>query len=64
MYPAQLSETIAGAIIRLEAELDQAMPLVADHLKAWLADLAGGNRPQAYFEHPQAFPSLLLPWWL
>jgi hypothetical protein len=64
MYPAQLSETIAGAIIRLEADLEQAMPLVADQLKAWLADLAGGNRPQTYFEHPLAFPSLLLPWWL
>ena len=26
--------------------------------------LAGGAEPEAYFLHPEAFPMVLLPWWL
>jgi hypothetical protein len=29
-----------------------------------MAHLAGSASPAAYFMHPTAFPSLLLPWWL
>jgi hypothetical protein len=29
-----------------------------------MRSLAGGTRPERYYTHPDAFPMLLLPWWL
>lgn len=64
MYNSTLSNLIAGAVSRLEAELELAMPVMSPHIWAWLRQLAGSDQLQDYFQHPLAFPSLLLPWWL
>lgn len=41
-----------------------AAPTMAEQVSAWMQALAGSASPAAYFTHPAAFPSLLLPWWL
>ncbi|MCL4296075.1 MAG: hypothetical protein KJ077_10125 [Anaerolineae bacterium] len=64
MYDSQQSCLITAAVSRLQHELAQAAPLLAQHVSRWMQQLAGGTDPAAYFTHPQAFPSLLLPWWL
>jgi hypothetical protein len=64
VYDSQLSELIAAAIARLQTEMAQAAPVMAHHVSRWLHHLAGVPQPENYFKHPQAFPSLLLPWWL
>jgi hypothetical protein len=30
----------------------------------WMIDLTDSGEPADYFLHPQAFPYLLLPWWI
>lgn len=64
MYDPQQSRLISAAISRLQHELAQAAPVLAQHALHWMQQLAGGTEPANYFTHPQAFPSLLLPWWL
>lgn len=64
MYDAQLSALISAALARLQTEMGQAAPVMAGHVSAWVQHLAGPTQPENYFKHPQAFPSLLLPWWL
>src|ERR687886_2061201 len=63
-YPEQLKALIRSAFERLEAELHQAMPRMASHVLAWMQRLAGSRPLEAYFLHPDAFPMLLLPWWV
>jgi hypothetical protein len=44
--------------------MGQAAPVMAHHVSRWMQYLSGTTQPENYFKHPQAFPSLLLPWWL
>ena len=64
MYDSQLSNLITASISRLNLELTGAAPWLATQLSAWMAQLSRTGRPEDYFKHPLAFPSLLLPWWL
>jgi hypothetical protein len=64
VYDPQQSRLITAAVSRLQQELAQAAPVLAQHVLCWMQQLAGGTEPATYFTHPQAFPSLLLPWWL
>jgi hypothetical protein len=64
VYDPQQRRLITAAISRLHAELAEAAPVLAQHVSRWMQHLAGGTEPATYFTHPQAFPALLLPWWL
>ncbi|MCK6629872.1 MAG: hypothetical protein L6R45_32445 [Anaerolineae bacterium] len=64
MYDAQLSNLISTALARLQSEMAGAAPVMTQHVTRWMEHLAGSIPPEHYFKHPQAFPSLLLPWWL
>lgn len=64
MYDAGLKALIASAFARLRSELRTLAPHLARRVLAWMSALAGSARHEAYFMHPEAFPLLLLPWWL
>jgi hypothetical protein len=64
MYDAQLSSLITAAMSRLRTDMAQVAPVMAQRVTRWMQYLAGATPPENYFKHPQAFPSLLLPWWL
>lgn len=64
MYDAPMSQLISIALTRLHTEMSEAAPVMAQHVTRWMEHLAGSTPPENYFKHPQAFPSLLLPWWL
>jgi len=64
VYDAQLSNLISTALARLQSEMAGAAPVMTQHVTRWMEHLAGSIPPEHYFKHPQAFPSLLLPWWL
>ncbi len=64
MYSRQLSAIIRAATARQHADLRQAMPVVSVQIIEWMQQLAGTTQTGAYFQHPLAFPSLLLPWWV
>lgn len=53
-----------GAILRLRRQLRTGSPTLSIHFGRWVESLSGGAAPERYFTHPQAFPMLLLPWWL
>lgn len=63
MYDPPLSRLITGSVSRLTAEMEAAAPFMARQVSTWLQQLSGSVRPEDYFKHPLAFPSLLLPWW-
>lgn len=63
-YPPALESLIGEAVLRLKSEMETATPVMAGQVIPWLHGLAGEAQPEAYFKHPLAFPSLLLPWWL
>ena len=63
MYPPQLSHIITQAVERLQSDMQQTAPVMAEQVMPWLTTLAGKMQPEAYFMHPLAFPALLLPWW-
>ncbi len=60
----QLSHIVTDAISRLQSEMTQAAPFMAQHISRWMQQLSGTTQPEDYFMHPLAFPSLLLPWWV
>lgn len=64
MYDPRLSQIISQAVVRLQSDLAQAAPVMAGQVAGWIKQLAGAGRPEDYFQHPLAFPALLLPWWL
>jgi hypothetical protein len=64
MYDPSLSKLITAAMARLQADLAQSAPFMAGPVSAWMKHLAGAGEPADYFQHPLAFPALLLPWWL
>lgn len=51
------------SVARVSARLSEHVPELASHTSAWMGSLSRG-RPDQYFTRPQAFPMLLLPWWL
>lgn len=64
MYSPALTTLLDQALTRLDDELRVAMPGSAPQLIAWTEQLAGASSRRHYFQHPVAFPSLLLPWWV
>lgn len=62
-YDPELRATIDQAIARALERLEGA-PALARETEAWMLSLTDGAPPATYFTHPQAFPMLLLPWWL
>ena len=64
VYPAELRDVVRGAIRRSQRRLRGRAPTLAGHALTWQRTLAGGAEPEAYFLHPEAFPIVLLPWWL
>ena len=63
-YPPELRELVGRAIRRSQRRLRGEAPRLAGHTLGWMRRLAGGAEPESYFLHPEAFPMLLLPWWL
>ena len=63
-YEPLLRAHIEQAIARTHLRLAEAAPALARETEAWMLSLTDGAPPATYFTHPQAFPMLLLPWWL
>lgn len=63
MYPLALQAIAAGSVADLFAAFDAA-PHTLQRLQSWLASLFGGAPPEKVFTRADAFPLLLLPWWL
>jgi hypothetical protein len=63
-YPAKLRDLVRRAVRRSQRRLRGEAPTLAGHALRWQRKLAGGAGPEAYFLHPQAFPTMLMPWWL
>ena len=63
MYDSQLRDIITTAVSRIDAEMAQEAPFMAQHASDWMRALSGSLQPAGYFLHPLAFPMLLLPWW-
>ncbi len=64
MYGHGLKTLIGSVFARLRSELRAAGPALAERALAWMAELAGSSHLEACFTRPEAFPVLLLPWWL
>ena len=64
MYDPRLSQIISQAVLRLQADMARTAPVMAGQVTGWMEQLAGAGRLEDYFQHPLAFPALLLPWWL
>jgi hypothetical protein len=75
LYPQELRTLITRGYGRMHRRLAAGAPTLAGHVETWMRSLSrgaggrvggcgGGTAPAAYFTHPNAFPMLLLPWWL
>jgi hypothetical protein len=64
VYPAGLPPLVKSAYARLRRRLRTGAPALSVSALEWTRTLAGGSPPETYFTHPEAFPMLLLPWWL
>ena len=53
-----------AAIDQLIADLRQFAPVLADRAATWMNGLSRAGRAADYFQHPLAFPMLLLPLWV
>jgi hypothetical protein len=63
MYSDTLTEIVEQAISRLDEDLLATLPHSATEVIAWTRNLSRSGDRRGYFQHPIAFPSLLLPWW-
>jgi hypothetical protein len=63
-YPTELPALVKVAYARLRRRLRTGAPVLSGPALAWTRTLSGGSPPETYFTHPEAFPMLLLPWWL
>jgi hypothetical protein len=63
-YPTELPPLVKAAYARLRRRLRTGAPVLSVPALAWTRTLSGGSPPETYFTHPEAFPMLLLPWWL
>jgi hypothetical protein len=64
MADATLIALTRDGLRRLESEMRQVAPVMADRVLPWIRQLAGPNDPDCYFNQPGSFPTLLIPWWL
>jgi len=64
LYDPELLRLTRGAILRIRRRLRTGSPTLSAHVADWMQSLSGRAPPERYFTHPQAFPMLLLPWWL
>lgn len=60
----RLGQIISRSTQKILEELEQTAPQLRPMIHDWMCALAGGHAPEAYFKHPLAFPTLLLPWWV
>ncbi len=60
--PDDLQAATREAHHRLERRAALLAPKLHDYLTTWIRRLTRGASPECYFLHPNAFPSLLLPW--
>jgi hypothetical protein len=64
-YPAPIEAAMIAACHRLQDTLTRLTPHTAARLRTWQAHFPGGaEQPWRYFQHPQAFPMFLLPYWM
>lgn len=63
-YPAELRLLVKRAYARLRRRFRTGAPVLSVPALAWTRTLSGGAPAERYFTHPEAFPMLLLPWWL
>src|SRR5437763_1111151 len=60
--PFRLVDATKAAQGRLEQRARSLAPQLAERMTIWMRGLAPDGRAERYFLHPEAFPSLLLPW--
>jgi hypothetical protein len=63
-YDPALLHLTETAIERLRGRLETRAPTLYGHVTRWMTSLSAGAPADRYFTHPDAFPMLLLPWWL
>jgi hypothetical protein len=63
-YPAELPLLVKRAYARLSRRFRSGAPVLSVPALAWTRTLSGAAPAERYFTHPEAFPMLLLPWWL
>lgn len=64
MYDDTLIEVAAEADMQLRSNLADRAPFVARAVDAWLVDMFGQASLSEVFTRSEAFPTLLIPWWL
>lgn len=64
LYPPELQDLVKRASSRIRRRVKAVAPTLSVHAIRWMRSLSGGAPLETYFTHPQAFPMLLLPWWL
>lgn len=64
VYTQTIRQLIDQAVERMLSDIRQEAPHIAEQTERWVKRLAGTERPGDYFQHPLAFPMLLLPWWM
>lgn len=62
-YPFELLRCVDRALLRLDENVRALSPPLFDAMREWTCRIAGGSR-ERYLTHPEAFPLLLLPWWV
>jgi hypothetical protein len=63
-HPSELPPLVSEAYARLRRRLQSGAPTLAPSVLEWTQTLSGRSSPEGYFTHPEAFPMLLVPWWL
>jgi hypothetical protein len=63
MYDPKLRQIITAAFSRIYFEMKQTAPFMEDQVAKWIEHVCG-TPSEKYFMHAEAFPLLLLPWWL
>jgi hypothetical protein len=64
LYDPELLRLTDAALDRLRRGLADAAPTLSARAADWMLSLTSGRPAARYFTDPDAFPLLLLPWWL
>lgn len=64
MYDPRLSRLVTAGVERLVLRVQALLPRSFALVVGWMRGIAPGGAPERYFQHPNAFPTLLLPFWL
>lgn len=64
MYDEALIEIAVEADMQLRANLTHEAPFIAREVDAWLDEMFGGLGLAEIFTRSDAFPMLLIPWWV